>query len=74
MKTKDITVKEYAKYRCCSISNITKQLRHNRVLPGVLTVKGFSRFYLLEVDINLNADTFKEGKLQPYKSKNLQVK
>ncbi|HUM53556.1 MAG TPA: hypothetical protein PK431_17180 [Chitinophagales bacterium] len=68
--TKDISPKEYAAWRGCSVSNITKQIRHDRALPGVIKVKGFNRFYLLEVDINMNADTFKEGKLPAYKTGN----
>lgn len=69
MKTKDITVKEYAKWYGCSVSNVTKQIRKRKPLEGVLKVKPFGRFYLLSVDKKMNADTFTNGLLPTYKQK-----
>jgi len=60
MKTKEITPLEYAKYRGCSLANVTKQIRNNRSLPMVIKIKKWSRFYLLEVPANLDANSFVE--------------
>jgi hypothetical protein len=60
MQTKDITPKEYANFRGCSLQNITKHIRNNKSLPHVITIKQWSRFYTLEVPATLNADTFKK--------------
>lgn len=62
METKDITPLEYAKYRGCSIQNVTKQIRNKRELPHVLKIKHWSRFYTLEVPISLSAKSFTEIK------------
>ena len=60
MKTKDITPLQYAKWYGCTLQNVTKKIRNNRHLDGVITIKSFSRFYLLEVNADMNAETFKE--------------
>lgn len=64
-KTKDITPKQYAKWYGCTLQNVTKKIRDNRYLDGVITIKSFSRFYLLEVNEDMNAETFKEIKKNP---------
>jgi len=64
MQTKDITPKQYAKWKGCTIQNITKHIRAGNELPYVITIKNFSRFYLLEVPHSLNAESFKEGKIE----------
>jgi hypothetical protein len=63
MQTKDITPKQYAKWKGCTIQNITKHIRAGNDLPHVITVKNFSRFYLLEVPQELTAESFKVGKI-----------
>lgn len=52
---KQITPEQYAKYLGCSLSNVTKHLRNNKLqyLPHVKEVKKYSRFYLLVVPANL---------------------
>jgi len=59
-KTKDITPKQYAKWYGCTLQNVTKKIRQNGHLDGVIRIKSFSRFYLLEVHEGMNAETFKE--------------
>jgi len=68
-KTKDITPLEYAKYRGWTLQNVTKHLRKGNSLHGVIKVKTFSRFYLLEVDQSLNAQSFTSGKINSYKKR-----
>lgn len=58
--TKDVTPKQYAKWYGCTLQNITKQIRKNKELPYVITIKKFSRFYLLEVPNHLNTDSFEK--------------
>jgi hypothetical protein len=60
MKTKDIEPSQYAAWYGCSLQNVTKKLRHNKKLQGVIRVKKFSRFYLLEVAADMDAETFKD--------------
>lgn len=60
MKTKDITPLQYAKWKGCTLQNITKLIRNNKELPGVITIKKYSRFYLLEVPENMTAATFEK--------------
>jgi hypothetical protein len=62
METKDITPIQYAKWYGCSLANITKHLRKGNSLPYVITIKRWSRFYLLEVPKSLNAKSFSEIK------------
>lgn len=51
MIKKDMTPAEYAKLAGCSLQNITKHLRKKKPkLPGVISIKKYSRFYLLEVN------------------------
>lgn len=49
MKTVDITPKDYAKWRGCTLQNVTKHLRAGNELPHVIDIKRYSRFYLLVV-------------------------
>lgn len=52
MRTIDITPLQYAKLGILkgkTLQNVTKHLRAGNALPGVMKVKRFSRFYLLEV-------------------------
>lgn len=69
-KTKDITPAQYAKYKGCSLQNITKHIRNGNVLslPYVLKLKNWSRFYLLEVPETLTSATFQEDIIK-YKKK-----
>lgn len=46
---KVITPKQYAKFKGCSLQNITALLRNERKLECIKKVKKFSRFYVLEV-------------------------
>lgn len=66
MNTKDITPTQYAEWRGCSIQNVTKCIRNNRIdlLPHVIKIKEWSRFYTLEVPEWLNAEGFKEVKFK----------
>lgn len=59
-KTKDITPKQYAKFKGCTLANITKHIRAGNALrlPHVIKLKNVSRFYLLEVPEKLTNDTF----------------
>lgn len=54
-KTKEITPLQYANYLNCTVANISKHLRNNKMqfLPDVIEVKRYSRFYLLVVPANL---------------------
>lgn len=52
-KTKQVSVKEYAEqYRKppITVQAVTKAIRDNHQLPGVVDVKKFGRYYLLEVE------------------------
>ncbi len=64
-KTKDITPKEYARYRGWTLQNVTKHIRkgNGATLLHVLKVKNFSRFYLLEVPDSLDAKSFTTDKI-----------
>lgn len=62
MATKDITPLQYAEWYGCTLQNVTKQLRKHRELLGVIRIKKFSRFYLLEVDKKMDAQSFEEIK------------
>lgn len=73
MKTKDITPSEYAKLgilRGNTAQNISKHLRAGNMLPGVLKVKKFSRFYVLEVAEDFTTVGYKEIILSNKNSKN----
>lgn len=68
-KTKTITPILYSQWRGCSLSNVTKCIRNDRIdlLPNVLSIKNWGRFYTLEVPEWLNEDTcdktqFKRGR------------
>lgn len=69
-KTKDITPLQYAKYKKCSLANITKHIRNGNALklPYVISLKNVSRFYLLEVPETLTNDTFTDDIIK-YKKK-----
>lgn len=62
MITKDIQPKEYAKWYGCSLQYIGKCIRNGVELPYVLSIKKWSRFYLLVVPESLNAASFTELK------------
>lgn len=61
VKTKDITPAQYAKYYGCTKQNISKHIRNGNALnlPHVITLKNWSRFYLLEVPNWLTRSTFR---------------
>lgn len=54
---KQLTPKEYADLRGLSTQCVIKRLQRDKPLPGVVNVKRFSRFYVLEADVD------KDGKL-----------
>lgn len=58
MKTKRITPEQYAEWYGCTLQNITWHLRKGNVLPHVIKVIKYSRFYLLEVPESLSAKSF----------------
>lgn len=47
-----LTPKQYAEKRGISLSAVTECIRENWDMPGVIEVKKFGRFYLLDVDLN----------------------
>lgn len=53
LTTKYLTPFEYSKLRGCSLQNITKHIRNNNLdmLPEVVKIKKYSRFYLLETSL-----------------------
>lgn len=42
-----MTVKEYAKSRGVTVQAVTKAIRENRKLPGIIRVEKYGRYYLL---------------------------
>lgn len=62
MGTKEITPARYAKWYGCSTQYIQKLLKDKKIalLPNVIRVKKYSRFYVLEVPENLSKNSFKE--------------
>ena len=56
--TKDITPLQYAEWAGCTLQNVTKKIRNNGCLDGVITIKKFSRFYLLEVPTSMTSANF----------------
>ncbi len=58
-KTKEITPLQYSKYLGCTVANVSKHLRNNKMqyLPDVIEVKHYSRFYLLIVPESLPVKT-----------------
>ena len=61
-ETKEITPITYAKLKGCYPTYIQRLLRQNRydLLPHVLKIRKYSRFWTLEVPAYLTADDFKE--------------
>lgn len=57
-KTKEITPLAYSKYLGCTVANVSKHLRNNKMqfLPDVIEVKKYSRFYLLVVPATLTTE------------------
>jgi hypothetical protein len=51
-KIEQLTPTQYAAIRGVTLQAVTDLIRRNRELPGVLEVKKFGRFYLLDVDVN----------------------
>ena len=68
METKDITPKQYAEYRGCSVQNIRKYVELGKPLEFVLQIKRWSRFYTFEVPATLSAESFTTDKIK-YKKK-----
>jgi len=63
MKTMDITPQQYCDLHILksrTLQNITKHLRAGNPLPGVISVKKFSRFYLLVVPDDFTTKGYKE--------------
>ena len=62
MKTKDISPKQYAKWRGCHVSYIHRLLLENKIeeMEFVRKIKKYSRFYTLEVPHDLTEDSFIE--------------
>lgn len=61
MQTKEITPTQYADYVGQSVQNITKHLRAFNSLDHVISVKQYSRFYLLVVDKTLPVNSIQEA-------------
>lgn len=61
MKTKDISPGQYAKWKGCKVQYIHRLLLKEQLdkLPFVKSVKKYSRFYTLQVPIDLTANDFK---------------
>lgn len=55
MKVKQITPDQYADYLNCTVANISKHVRNNKMtfLPNVLKINRFSRFYTFDVPDSL---------------------
>jgi hypothetical protein len=51
-KIEQLTPKQYAELRGITLSAVTDAIREGWHMPGVLEVKKFGRFYLLDVDRN----------------------
>jgi len=66
MKEKEVTPLDYARWRGCTLQNITKHLRKGNLakLPGVLMVKKYSRFYVLVVAANWGKSSYKALKVK----------
>jgi len=61
MRTKEITPTQYADLRGWSLQNVTKHIRAKNELPHVISVKHYSRFYLLEVSESLKVNTIQQS-------------
>lgn len=64
--TKEITPQKYAEWYGCTPQYIHRLLKEERLdlLPQILRVKKYSRFYVLEVPDGLDENSFKEIKIQ----------
>jgi len=62
MKTKDISPIQYSKWRGCHKSYVHRILKEGKLelLPFVKSIKKYSRFYTLQVPIELTEDSFIE--------------
>jgi hypothetical protein len=49
LKSMEITVKQYAEKRRCTVQNVAKHIRNGNNLPGVIEVKRFANLYILVV-------------------------
>lgn len=60
MKTKQITPTQYAELRGCTLTNVTNHIRANdlRLLPHVISIKNWGRFYTIEVPSNISKRLF----------------
>lgn len=59
--TKEITPIQYADFRGWSLQNVTKHIRAGNELDHVISVKQYSRFYLLEVPKELKVNTIQQS-------------
>ena len=59
MATKEITPRQYAKLKGCTLQNVTKMIREKKKLDYVSEIKTFGRFYVLVVIENLSRKHFK---------------
>jgi hypothetical protein len=68
-KTKEITPIQYAEFKGCWPSYIQRILKAGdyHLLPNVIKVRKYSRFYTLEVPINLTASDFTEVKIKRHR-------
>lgn len=64
MEVIEVTPKKYAKWYGCNVQYIHRLLKEERIdlLPNVIRVKKYSRFYVLEVPERTSKDSFKEIK------------
>lgn len=62
MATKEITPRQYAKLKGCTLQNVTKIIRMGWNLEHVKEIKTFGRFYVLVVPNELSKKNFKSSK------------
>lgn len=62
MQKIEVTPQKYAKWYGCKVQYIHRLLKEERLdlLPNVIRVKKYSRFYVLEVPVGTSKDSFKE--------------
>lgn len=62
MEITEVTPKKYANWYGCNVQYIHRLLKDERIdlLPNVIRVKRYSRFYVLEVPVGTSKDSFKE--------------
>lgn len=59
-KIEQLTPQQYADKCGITLSAVTEGIRKERVMPGVVKVTSFGRFYVLDVDIDQLNKTLKK--------------